>query len=142
VSFEGRWVTPAEHDALLRERAAEEASERDIREAGLRVREAEARAREAEARAREAESGAQPVDGGIPYGWGWGGGLVLPPGVPWVPDDRPPTRPTRPSDHPAEPHRPPHRPPSPPPDPPEPPQPQKGKPAGIDPTPRAQQRLN
>ena len=75
VSFEGRWVTPPEHEALVRERAAEEASERETREAGLRVREAEARAREAEARAREAESAAQPVDGGIPYGWGWGGGL-------------------------------------------------------------------
>ena len=55
VSFEGRWVTPPEHEALVRERAAEEASERETREAGLRVREAEARAREAEARAREAE---------------------------------------------------------------------------------------
>jgi len=74
VSFEGRWVTPAEHDALVRERMAEEAWQLEAREAGLRVREAEARAREAEARAREAENPAQPVDGGIPYGWGgWGG---------------------------------------------------------------------
>jgi hypothetical protein len=74
VSFEGRWVTPAEHEALLRERDAEKAWEREEREAGLRVREAEARSREAQARAREAEAAAQPVDGGIPYGWGgWGG---------------------------------------------------------------------
>jgi hypothetical protein len=74
VSFDGRWVTPAEHEALLREREAERAWERDEREAGLRVREAEARSREAQARAREAEAAAQPVDGGIPYGWGgWGG---------------------------------------------------------------------
>ena len=73
VSFEGRWVTPAEHEALVRERMAEEAWQVEAREAGLRVREAEARAREAEARAREAENPA-PVDGGIPYGWGgWGG---------------------------------------------------------------------
>ena len=67
VPFEGRWVSPAEHEALVRERLAEEASDRDRREADLRVREAEARAREAEARAREAEAAAQPeADGGIP----------------------------------------------------------------------------
>ena len=118
VSFEGRWVTPPEHEALVRERAAEEASERETREAGLRVREAEARAREAEARAREAESAAQPVDGGIPFGWGWGGGgwgwgggVVLPV-APWAPDTRPSggrhERP--PVVRPTEPSRPPHRP--------------------------------
>ena len=94
VSFEGRWVTPPEHEALVRERAAEEASERETREAGLRVREAEARAREAEARAREAESAAQPIDGGIPLGgagvgaMGLGRGLVLPV-APWAPGTRP-----------------------------------------------------
>ncbi|HEX9190216.1 MAG TPA: hypothetical protein VGB87_24275, partial [Vicinamibacteria bacterium] len=94
VSFEGRWVTPAEHDALVRERVAEEASARDRREAALRVREAEARAREAEARAREAEAAAQPVDdGGIPYWWGWGGGPVLPPVDPWPPEPLPPLDP-------------------------------------------------
>jgi hypothetical protein len=118
VSFEGRWVTPPEHEALVRERAADEASARETREAGLRVREAEARAREAEARAREAESAAQPIDGGIPFGWGWGGGgwgwgggVVLPV-APWAPhtrasggrQERPPVvRPTESS-------RPPHRP--------------------------------
>ena len=88
VPFEGRWVTPAEHEALIRERAAEEASTRERREADLRVREAEARAREAEARAREAEAAAQaPIDeGGLPLWWGWGGGWggvgVLPPAFP------------------------------------------------------------
>jgi len=86
VSFEGRWVTPPEHEALVRERAAEEEAAREQREAGLRVREAEARAREAEARAREAEAAAQPTDG-IPLWWGWGGGGYLPPFVPDV--DRP-----------------------------------------------------
>jgi len=109
VSFEGRWVTPAEHEALVRERAAEEASERETREAGLRVREAEARAREAEARAREAETAAQPVDGGIPYGWGWGGGggLVMSPLDPWGLGPQPWVEPTvRPLVHPT---RPPHR---------------------------------
>jgi hypothetical protein len=94
VSFEGRWVTPAEHEALVRERAAEEASERDRREAELRVREAEAHAREAEARAREAETAAQPLeDGGIPLWWGWGGvGPIGPPfgRGPHHPHPRPP----------------------------------------------------
>jgi len=78
VQYEGRWVTPVEHEALLRERAADEA---------------EARAREAAAAAQ------QPSDEGIPYWW-WGyggGGTVLPPivdrpGRPHV-DPRPPSRP-------------------------------------------------
>ncbi len=101
VSFEGRWVTPPEHEALVRERAVQEASEREAHEAGLRVREAEARAREAEARAREAETAAHPVDGGIPlgYGWGWGGGALLPPLFPGIDPGRPgrPSRPGHPS---------------------------------------------
>jgi hypothetical protein len=134
VWFEGRWVTPPEHEALVRERAAEEASEREIREAGLRVREAEARAREAEARARQAESGAEPVDGGIPFGWGWGGGPVLLPGVPWVPD----ARPERPHVRPTKPQRPPDRPPGPQPH--EPSPPPKARSAGIDVTPRTPSR--
>ena len=71
VEFEGRWVTPAEHEALVRERAADEASEWEQRQAELRVREAEASAQEAEARAREAEAASQ--EGGIPYWWGGGG---------------------------------------------------------------------
>jgi hypothetical protein len=105
VPFEGRWVTPAEHDALVRERAAEEASARDRREAVLRVREAEARAREAEARAREAEAAAQTVDdGGIPYWWGWGGGPAYPPVDPWPPEplpDPPAVRPDPPGTPPS-----------------------------------------
>ena len=150
VSFEGRWVTPAEHEALVRERAAEEASERETREAGLRVREAEARAREAEARAREAEAAAQPVDGGIPLGWGWGGGgwgwgggVGLPPLVPWVPDlqpsvppHRPPHRP--PAARPTESSRPPHRPSTPRPDA-QPRHPKAGT-AGVEPPPLAKPR--
>jgi hypothetical protein len=135
VSFEGRWVTPPEHEALVREREAEEASERETREAGLRVREAEARAREAEARAREAETAAQPVDGGIPYGWGWGGGAFLPV-APWAPDTRPSggrhERP--PVIHPTPPPRPSHRPPTPKAE--ERPQPAKTRSAGVDPPPR------
>ena len=129
VSFEGRWVTPAEHEALVRERAEEEASARETREAGLRVREAEARAREAEARAREAEAAAQPVDGGIPYGWGWGGGFVLPPVAPWEPDPQPPMAPPV-----VRPTRPPHRPPTP--EPSARPQPPPAKHAGVEVPPR------
>jgi hypothetical protein len=73
VRFEDRWVTPAEHEALVRERAADEAAEQARSE--LRVREAEARAREAEARAQEADSAAMAGygDGSIPLWWGVGG---------------------------------------------------------------------
>lgn len=70
VPYDGRWVTPQEHQALLRERAADDADRRE-REASLsRAREAEARAAEAEARAREAEAEASAPTNGIPYWWG------------------------------------------------------------------------
>ena len=72
VSYEGRWLTPAEHEAALRERAADEANRMQMREAALRVQEADARAREAEALAREAEAGADQ-SGGIPLGYAYGG---------------------------------------------------------------------
>jgi len=146
VSFEGRWVTPAEHEALVRERMAEEAWQIEAREAGLRVREAEARAREAEARAREAESAAQPVDGGIPYGWGWGGsgwgwggGIVLPV-APWAPDTRPSGRRHErpPGVRPTESSRPPHRPSAPKPE--AQPRPTKGGTAGVNGPPSAKPR--
>ncbi len=68
VKFEGDWITPAEHEAILRERAAEADRDRERHAAEARVREAEARAEEAEARAREAES--QQVEG-IPLWYGW-----------------------------------------------------------------------
>jgi hypothetical protein len=84
VRLGGRWVTPAEQEALLRDRAESDRQTSDRREAELRVREAEARAREAEARAREAEAQAgraeEPVNG-IPYWWvlaGGGGPVWLP----------------------------------------------------------------
>jgi hypothetical protein len=67
VPFEGRWVTPAEHEALVRERLAEDVAAQQRREQELLVREAEARAREAEAAATSGETG------GIPYGWVYGG---------------------------------------------------------------------
>jgi hypothetical protein len=91
VQFEGRWVTPAEHEAAVRERAADQMAELQAREADLRAREAEARAREAEARAREAEYAADyPADSGIPYypyvfGGGYGIGYAGYPGYPGNP---------------------------------------------------------
>jgi hypothetical protein len=101
VRYEDRWVTPVEHEALLRERAAEEAERHERNAAQARVREAEARAAEAEARAREAEAAAQqPSDEGIPYWWGYGGGgSVLPPIVDHP--DRPPIEPPPPNRPPA-----------------------------------------
>lgn len=78
VPYDGRWVTPAEHEALLRERAAQDASERERREAQLRVREAEARAQEAMALAASANAGSAdqglPLWGGSGYAGGYWGG--------------------------------------------------------------------
>ena len=77
VRFEGEWITPAEHEAILRERAAEADQERQRRRAESRVREAEARAEEAEARARQAEAEAaeaQQASEGLPLWYGWGAG--------------------------------------------------------------------
>jgi hypothetical protein len=96
VSFEGRWLTPPEHEAAVREREAEEASARQAREDSVRLREAEARAREAEARAREAETMADEAayGGGIPLGYVWGASPVLLP----THDGRHDGRPRRPRD--------------------------------------------
>jgi translation initiation factor IF-2 len=94
VQFEGDWITPAEHEAILRQRAAEDARERDEREADRRVREAEAKAAEAEARAREAEAQSQQQGEGIPLWYGWGVGPAYWPAGPVV---TPPARPSVPS---------------------------------------------
>jgi hypothetical protein len=91
VKFEGEWMTPAEQEAIRRERAAGDERDRERREAERRVREAEARAEEAEARAREAE--AEPASEGIPLWYGWGAGPVSWPAGPVV---RPPVAPARP----------------------------------------------
>jgi hypothetical protein len=80
VPFDGRWVTPAEHAALLREQAEAEAAYAARVEGEARAREAEARAREAEARARAAEAEAQQAEAG--YG---GMGLGYGAGVPYLP---------------------------------------------------------
>ncbi len=87
VRFEGEWITPVEHEAILRERAAEAEQERQRQQADLQVREAEARAQEAEARARKAEAEAaeaQASSEGIPLWYGWGAGPVAWPTRPVV----------------------------------------------------------
>jgi hypothetical protein len=95
VQFEGDWVTPAERDAILRERAADDQKEHALRQAQADARDAEIRAQEAEARARDAE--AAQTDGGIPlgYGYGWGAGPAYWPTRPVV--SHPIARPPRPA---------------------------------------------
>jgi hypothetical protein len=87
VQFGGEWITPAEHEAILRERAAEAEQERRYREGELKAREAEAKAQEAEARARKAEaeaSEAQSSSEGLPLWYGWGAGPTVWPTGPIV----------------------------------------------------------
>ena len=103
VQYQGDWVTPAEHQALLRESAAADEQARVRQETESRVREAEARADEAEARARQAEAEAQQPVEGLPlwYGWGagpvaWPTGPIVGPGAPARPATRPATRPAVP----------------------------------------------
>jgi hypothetical protein len=86
VRYQGEWITPAEHEAMLRERAAEEAEERARAQAQTNAREAEARAQEAEARAREAEKKAAEAEeaSGLPLWYGWGAGPVVWPTGPIV----------------------------------------------------------
>jgi hypothetical protein len=91
VQYEGEWITQAEHEAILRERAAEDAREHQQRTAEASAREAEARAEEAESRAREAE--ADQASDGIPLWYGWGAGPAYWPAGPVV---RPPVAPNRP----------------------------------------------
>jgi len=73
VQFEGSWVTPEERRAMIEERMAAAAAERDRVEAAARAREAEARARAAEAEARRAEYDAAQANGAIPLGYPYGG---------------------------------------------------------------------
>jgi hypothetical protein len=83
VPFEGDWITPAEHEAILRERSSEEAQRRERKEAEARVRAAEERAEEAEKRAKEAEARSQETQG-LPLWYGWGAGPVAWPTGPIV----------------------------------------------------------
>jgi len=74
VPFEGSWITPAEREATLQERAVGEARAQATREAEARAREAEARARAAEADARRAEQESATQSEGLPYWWVLAGG--------------------------------------------------------------------
>jgi hypothetical protein len=96
VQYQGEWMTPVEHEAILRERAAQAEADRRQAESDARVRDAEARAREAEARAAqvEAEAATEPVPEGIPLWWGWGPGPVLWPTQPVSGPSRPVARPS------------------------------------------------
>jgi hypothetical protein len=69
VPFEGDWITPAEHEVILRERAAEAAQEKERQQAEAAEQEALAQER---ARAAQAERQAAQ----IPVWAGWGAGPV------------------------------------------------------------------
>src|SRR5262245_13527673 len=96
VQYQGDWITPAEHQAIVREQAAEDARDRERQQADARVREAEERAEEAEARAKEAEAQAQQSSEGLPLWYGWGAGPVYWPSGPIVTRPIAPSRPVRP----------------------------------------------
>ena len=91
VNFEGQWMTPAEQDAILRGREADQtAAATEAMKADAEARQADAQAREAEARAREAEARAQYSTTMNPVYWGsWGPG---PSDFPRNPLDREPSR--------------------------------------------------
>jgi hypothetical protein len=94
VRFEGEWITPAEHEAILRDRSAEAEQVRQRDEADSRAREAEARAQEAEAQARKAEAdAAQQSNEGLPLWYGWGAGPTVWPTGPIVTHPIAPNRP-------------------------------------------------
>ncbi|HJS59139.1 MAG TPA: hypothetical protein VKA01_13640, partial [Vicinamibacteria bacterium] len=96
VQYEGEWITPAEHEAIMRERAAEE-REREREKSETRVREAEERAEQAEAKAKQAEAKAeQEASEGLPLWYGWGAGPVAWPSGPIVTHPIAPSRPVRP----------------------------------------------
>ena len=84
VMYEGQWITAAEHEAILRERAVDEEREHQERQADLRAREAEAKAQEAEAQARQAEAEAAQAQEGLPLWYGWGAGPAVWPTGPIV----------------------------------------------------------
>ena len=86
MQFEGEWVTPAEQQRMLQERATDKA-QRAQQDADRRARQAEEdRAREAEAKARKA---AEESEGGMPLWWAWGPGPTYWPTTPVTPSGAP-----------------------------------------------------
>jgi tetratricopeptide (TPR) repeat protein len=75
VRFEGEWISPTEHDAILKSRALEVQEER-VRQAEDRAHEAQVRAEEAEARLAEAKAAEAQENQGLPLWYGWGVGPV------------------------------------------------------------------
>lgn len=88
VNFEGEWMTPAQQDAILRSREADQAAaQAEAQRAEAEARQADADARQAEARARQAEAQAMRSVSRNPLYWGgWGPG---PRSWPSNPLDRP-----------------------------------------------------
>ena len=84
VRFGGEWMTPAEHEAILRERQIESQIEHQRQQADMAAREAEARAAEADARARQAEAEAEEAANGLPLWYGWGAGPSVWPSGPVI----------------------------------------------------------
>jgi hypothetical protein len=75
ISFDGRWMTPAEQAFLLREREARALDERRMGEARRAAREADDRARRAEAVAERAR--ASSADSRGYGGWGYGASVLV-----------------------------------------------------------------
>ena len=74
VYFDGRWISPAEQESLLRQHEKRDADERRVAETRREAREAEDRARRVEAEAQRARAEAANASGG---GWGYGSPLIL-----------------------------------------------------------------
>jgi hypothetical protein len=76
VRFEGEWITPSEHEAILKSRALEVQEDR-VRQAEEQARLAQIRAEDAEARLAEKQAAeAAQQDQGLPLWYGWGVGPV------------------------------------------------------------------
>jgi len=74
VRFDGRWMTPAEQDSILRERERRASDDRRLDEARRAARDAEDRARRAE---REAERARAEAAANSPAAWGYGSTVVI-----------------------------------------------------------------
>ncbi|MEO8499429.1 MAG: hypothetical protein ABI565_00840 [Vicinamibacteria bacterium] len=74
VSFDGRWMTPAEQYSLLRERERRADDDRRVEEARRSAREADDRARRAEAEAARARAAA--TNPSLPV-WGYGSSILV-----------------------------------------------------------------
>jgi len=74
VKYQGEWMTPVEHQAMLSQEAASAQQEQARRDADQRMRESQAREDEAAAQAKKAAAEAAQYDEGLPLWYGWGAG--------------------------------------------------------------------